>query len=114
MVDGDVDVGRAELTSTESREEVLVPVFAFDRNGRFDPTLVADDFLVFEDGVSQPITSLRRVESSVLLLLDTGGALNPAMSTNTTREIAIHLISNLRAGDRMAATLAPLFGGDPE
>jgi VWFA-related protein len=84
-------------------EEVLVPVFAFDRNGRFDPTLVADDFLVFEDGVSQPITSLRRVESSVLLLLDTGGALNPAMSTNTTREIAIHLVSHLRAGDRMAA-----------
>jgi VWFA-related protein len=84
-------------------EEVLVPVFAFDRTGRFDPTLVADDFLVFEDGVSQPITSLRRVESSVLLLLDTGGALNPAMSTNTTREIALRLVSNLRAGDQMAA-----------
>jgi VWFA-related protein len=84
-------------------EEVLVPVFAFDRNGRFDSTLVAEDFLVFEDGVLQPITSVRRIPSSVLLLLDTGGALNPAMSTNTTREIAIHLVSNLRAGDRMAA-----------
>lgn len=84
-------------------EEVLVPVFAFDRNGRFDSTLVADDFLIFEDGVLQPITSLRRVPSSVLLLLDTGGALNPAMSANTTREIAIHLVSNLRAGDQMAA-----------
>ena len=84
-------------------EEVLVPVFAFDRNGRFDSTLVADDFLIFEDGVLQPITSLRRVPSSVLLLLDTGGALNPAMSTNTTREIALHLVSHLRAGDQMAA-----------
>jgi len=84
-------------------EEVLVPVFAFDRNGRFDSTLVADDFLIFEDGVLQPITSLRRVPSSVLLLLDTGGALNPAMSTNTTREIAIQLVSHLRAGDQMAA-----------
>jgi Ca-activated chloride channel family protein len=84
-------------------EEVLVPVSVFDRNGRFDPTLVADDLLLFEDGILQPITSLRRVPSSVLLLLDTGGALNPAMSTNTTREIAIHLVSNLRAGDQMAA-----------
>lgn len=84
-------------------EEVLIPVSVFDRNGRFDPTLVADDLLVFEDGVLQQITSLRRVASSVLLLLDTGGALNPAMSTNTTREIALHLVSNLRAGDQMAA-----------
>lgn len=84
-------------------EEVLVPVFVFDHNGRFDPTLGADDLLMFEDGVLQQITSMRRVPSSVLLLLDTGGALNPAMSTNTTREIALHLVSNLRAGDQMAA-----------
>ena len=84
-------------------EEVLVPVFVFDHNGRFDPTLGADDLLIFEDGVVQQITSVRRVSSSVLLLLDTGGALNPAMSTNTTREIAIHLVSNLRAGDQIAA-----------
>lgn len=84
-------------------EEVLVPVFVFDRNGRFDPTLGTDDLLMFEDDVVQQITSVRRVPSSVLLLLDTGGALNPAMSTNTTREIALHLVSNLRAGDQIAA-----------
>jgi VWFA-related protein len=84
-------------------EEVLVPVFVFDRNGRFDPTLGAADLLMFEDGVLQQVTSVRRIPSSVLLLLDTGGALNPAMSTNTTREIALRLVSNLRAGDQMAA-----------
>src|SRR6185436_20054977 len=84
-------------------EEVLVPVFVFDRNGRFDPTMGTDDLLVFEDGVRQKITSVRRVPSSVLLLLDTGGALNPAMNTNTTREIALRLVSNLRAEDRIAA-----------
>jgi VWFA-related protein len=84
-------------------EEVLVPVFVFDHNGRFDPTLRADDLLMFEDGVLQQITSVRRVPSSVLLLLDTGGALNPRMSTNTTREIALNLVSHLRAGDQMAA-----------
>jgi VWFA-related protein len=84
-------------------EEVLVPVFVFDRNGRFDPTLGADDLLMFEDDMAQQITSVRRVPSSVLLLLDTGGALNPKMSTNTTREIALRLVSNLRAGDQIAA-----------
>jgi VWFA-related protein len=84
-------------------EEVLVPVFVFDHNGRFDPTLGDDDLLLFEDGVLQKITSVRRVPSSVLLLLDTGGALNPAMNTNTTREIALRLVSNLRAGDQIAA-----------
>jgi len=84
-------------------EEVLVPVFVYDRNGRFDPTLGSDDLFMFEDGVRQEITSVRRVPSSVLLLLDTGGALNPAMNTNTTREIALRLVSNLRAGDQIAA-----------
>ena len=84
-------------------EEVLVPVFVFDRNGRFDPTMGTGDLLVFEDGVLQKNTSVRRVPSSVLLLLDTGGALNPAMNTNTTREIALRLVSNLRPGDQIAA-----------
>lgn len=83
-------------------EEVLLPVFVLDHHGRFDPTLGAIDLLLFEDGIAQQITGLRRVPSSVLLLLDTGGALNPRMSTNTTREIAIRLVSNLRAGDQIA------------
>lgn len=63
----------------------------------------ADDLLVFEDDVSQQIRSLRRVPSSVLLLLDTSGELNPAMNTNTRREIAINLINNLRPGDSIGA-----------
>jgi VWFA-related protein len=63
---------------------------------------------VFEDDVRQEIRSIRRVPVSVLLLLDTAGELNPAMSVRTTREIATHLISNLRAGDHMAAFQ---FGG---
>ena len=34
-------------------EEVRVPVFATDEEGRFDPTLERDDVLVIEDGVPQ-------------------------------------------------------------
>ena len=84
-------------------EEVLIPIFVRDGKGKFDPTLSAEDLLVFEDNVLQEIRSVRREPSSVLLLLDTAGEKNPAMKTNITREIASLLISNLRKGDRVAA-----------
>lgn len=84
-------------------EEVIFPIFVRDGNRRFDPTLEVADLLVFEDNVLQEITSVRREPSSVLLLLDTAGEKNPAMKTNITREIASLLVSNLRAGDRVAA-----------
>jgi VWFA-related protein len=84
-------------------EEVLIPIFVLDGNNRFDPTLEVEDLLVFEDNVLQEIRSVRREPSSILLLLDTAGEKNPAMKTNTTQEIASVLVSNLRAGDRVAA-----------
>jgi VWFA-related protein len=84
-------------------EEVLIPIVVLDGKGRFDPTLEIDDLLVFEDNVVQEIRSVRREPSSVLLLLDTAGDKNPAMKTNTTKEIASLLISTLREGDRVAA-----------
>jgi len=84
-------------------EEVLIPIFVLDGNGRFDPSLEVEDLLVFEDNVLQEIRSVRREPSSVLLLLDTAGEKNPAMKTSLTREIAIQLLFNLRTGDRVAA-----------
>jgi len=84
-------------------EEVIIPIFVRDGNRRFDPTLEVADLLVFEDNVPQEIRSVRREPSSVLLLLDTAGEKNPAMKTNITREIASLLVSNLGAGDRVAA-----------
>lgn len=83
-------------------EEVRLPVVATDDYGHFDPTLEADDLIVFEDGVQQEIKSVRRIPASVLLLLGTGGDMNPAMRVSTTRETAQKLISTLHAGDEMA------------
>ena len=83
-------------------EEVRLPVVAYDDYGHFDPTLVPNDLIVFEDGVQQEITSVRRIPASVLLLLATGGDMNPAMRVNITRETALRLVSTLRAGDQMA------------
>jgi VWFA-related protein len=84
-------------------EEVVIPVSAYDNSGHLSGMPEPNDVIVFEDDVRQEIKSIRRVPVNVLLLLDTGGELNPAMSVRTTREIATHLIFSLRAGDRMAA-----------
>ncbi len=92
-------------------EEVVIPVFVYDNNGRFDPTLEADDIIVFEDDVRQTVKSIRRTPSNVLLLLDTAGELNPAMKVTTTREIATRLVSNLKEGNQVAAIQ---FGGRVE
>jgi VWFA-related protein len=83
-------------------EEVRLPVFARDEYGHFDPTLEADDVLVLEDGVPQKVRSIRRIPASVLLVLNTGGELNPGLRTRTTREMALNLVGSLREGDTMA------------
>ena len=92
-------------------EEVLLPVIATDSNGHFDPFLQPEDLLILEDGKPQTISSVRRIPASVLLLLDTGGFRNPAMKTNSTRDLAVSLVSQLRSGDQVAALQ---FGGKVE
>lgn len=84
-------------------EEVVIPVTAYDASGHLSAAPEPYDILVFEDDVRQEVRSIRRIPASVLLLLDTGGELNPAMSTTVTRDIATRLVSNLRPGDRIAA-----------
>ena len=84
-------------------EEVRVPVFAFDEQGRVDARLEVDDVLVVEDDVPQQVKSVRRVPASVVLLLATGWDLNPAMRANTTRAIALGVLEHLREGDQVAA-----------
>ncbi|HEY0081765.1 MAG TPA: VWA domain-containing protein [Pyrinomonadaceae bacterium] len=83
-------------------EEVRLPVYARDEYGRFDPTLETDDIVVLEDNVKQQVRSIRRIPASVVLVLGTGGELNPAQRTRTTREAALSLLSQLRAGDAVA------------
>lgn len=84
-------------------EEVVIPVTAYDDSGHLSAALEPQDILVFEDNVRQTVRSVRRIPANVLLLLDTGGELNPAMSVSTTKDIATRLISSLRTGDRVAA-----------
>ena len=84
-------------------EEVVIPVSAYDDSGHLSVALEPQAIMVFEDDVRQTVRSISRVPANVLLLLDTGGALNPVMSVSTTKEIATRLISTLRTGDQVAA-----------
>jgi VWFA-related protein len=83
-------------------EEVRLPVFAYDEKGRFDPGLGVDDVLIVEDDVPQQVKSVRRTPASVVLLLGTGWDLDPVVRANTTRDVALSVIQNLRPGDRLA------------
>ena len=83
-------------------EEVRIPVFARDQYGHFDPTLEVNDVLVLEDGQPQQVRSIRRIPASVLLVLNTGGELNPGLRSKTTRAMALQLVESLREGDSVA------------
>jgi VWFA-related protein len=87
-------------------EEVRIPVLVTDEQGRFDPTLETGDVLVLEDDVAQEVRSVRHMPANVLLLLDTSGGINPAMKTNTTRAVALSLVSRLKQGDRVSVIQA--------
>ena len=82
-------------------EEVRLPVAATDTFGHYDPTLNIDDVLVLEDGRPQQIRSIQHLPTNVLLLLDVGNQLG-LKDTNLTRDVAMRVVSNLYAGNRIA------------
>ncbi|HYO90654.1 MAG TPA: VWA domain-containing protein [Pyrinomonadaceae bacterium] len=83
-------------------EEVRLPISVTDNYGRFDPTLEIPDIIVLEDDEMQEVRSVRRIPANVLLVLDTSGGINPVMRTNTTRDVALSIVSALRPGDQLA------------
>src|SRR5436853_7218589 len=82
-------------------EEVRLPIAATDTYGHYDPTLTIDDLLVLEDGQQQQIKSIQHLPANVLLLLDVGNQLG-LKDTNLTRDVAMRVINNLFAGNRIA------------
>lgn len=83
-------------------EEVRLPIVAFDDFGYFDPTLELNDVLVIEDGVQQQVRSIRHIPASVLFVLDVDSQITIGKRTETTRAIALRLLSRLRKGDEVA------------
>jgi VWFA-related protein len=87
-------------------EEVRLPIFVSDNYGRFDPTIELLDIIVLEDDEMQEVRSVRRIPANVLLVLDTSGGINPVMRTNTTRDVALSIVSVLKPGDQLAVIQA--------
>ncbi len=81
--------------------EVLLPVTVRDLSGQFATNLKAEDFVIYEDGIQQPISSfaLKRLPVHVVLLIDT--------SSSVTRELedfkasALNFISQLDPDDQI-------------
>jgi VWFA-related protein len=88
-------------------EEVRLPVIAVDQFGHYDPTVVADDILILEDGVAQQIRSVRHIPANVVLVLDTGGELSGlgglSKRTSLTRDVAVELLKRLAENTSVAA-----------
>ncbi|HEY6244222.1 MAG TPA: VWA domain-containing protein, partial [Pyrinomonadaceae bacterium] len=83
-------------------EEVRVPVFASDEQGRFDTQLSVDDLLIREDGVAQKLRGVYRVPAYVLLLADTGGEVNLLKTVRLTSDVAVEFIAKLRPEDSVS------------
>src|SRR5688500_1325692 len=66
----EVDAGDVIRVSTTL---VSIPVSVMDRDGRYVPNLLKDDFRIWEDGVEQEVAFFQSVDKafSVVLMLDT-------------------------------------------
>jgi VWFA-related protein len=92
----------SDATIAIETSEVLLPVTVRDSSGQFVTHLKAEDFLIYEDGVIQPIASfaLKRMPVHVVMLIDT--------SSSVTKELedfkasAWRFISQLDSDDKVS------------
>lgn len=84
-----------------SRTE-LVPlqVTVTDAQRRYVPDLRADDFVVLDEGVRQPVTLFATAQAplDLMLLIDTSGSMEERITV--AREAAINFVRTLRPDDR--------------
>jgi len=78
---------------------VMLPVSVVDRNGRYVPELVRQNFRVLENGVEQKIAYFATTESpfTVVLLIDTSGSTH--FRLDDIQDAAINFVSKLKDND---------------
>ena len=78
---------------------VMLPVTVVDRNGRYVPELVRENFRVMEDGVEQKIAYFATTDSpvTVVLLIDTSGSTH--FKLDEIQDAAINFVSKLKDND---------------
>ena len=80
---------------------VTIPVSVMDRDGRYIPNLLKDDFRIWEDGVEQDVAFFASVDKpfSVVLMLDTSPSTQFRMEE--IQDAAITFVNQLRPDDRV-------------
>lgn len=78
---------------------ITIPVSVFDRNGLYIPSLLKDNFQIFEDGVEQQIEFFATTENpfTVVLLIDTSPS--TAYKIEEIQEAAIAFVNQLKPQD---------------
>ena len=80
---------------------VTIPVSVMDRDGRYVPNLLKDDFRIWEDGVEQEVAFFQSVDKpfSVVLMLDTSPSTQ--FRLEDIQDAAISFVNQLRPDDRV-------------
>lgn len=94
----EVDAGDVIRVSTTL---VSIPVSVMDRDGRFVPNLLKDDFRIWEDGVEQEVAFFQSVDKpfSVVLMLDTSPSTQ--FRLEDIQDAAISFVNQLRTDDKV-------------
>ena len=92
----EVDAGDVIKVSTTL---VSIPVSVMDRDGRYVPNLLKDDFRIWEDGVEQDVAFFQSVDKpfSVVLMLDTSPSTQ--FRLEDIQDAAITFVNHLRPDD---------------
>lgn len=80
---------------------ITIPVSAMDRDGRYVPNLLKEDFRIWEDGVEQDVAFFQSVEKpfSVVLMLDTSPSTK--FRLEDIQDAAISFVNQLRSDDKV-------------
>src|ERR1700752_2633391 len=80
---------------------ITIPVSVMDRDGRYVPNLLKDDFRIWEDGVEQDVAFFQSVDKpfSVVLMLDTSPSTQ--FRLEDIQDAAISFVNHLRSDDKV-------------
>src|SRR6185503_1744039 len=80
---------------------VTIPVSVMDRDGRYVPNLLKDDFRIWEDDVEQDVAFFQSVDKpfSVVLMLDTSPSTQ--FRLEDIQDVAISFVNQLRPDDKV-------------
>lgn len=80
---------------------ITIPVSVMDRDGRYVPNLLKDDFRIWEDGVEQDVAFFQSVDKpfAVVLMLDTSPSTQ--FRLEEIQDAAITFVNQLRPDDRV-------------